>query len=206
MNTTFGVRSSILITLASLIVSLPARADELSPDSASNGQTAIFGQAGQIVFSNAAQFTAEHMSFSSPSEPSQSMTGVFVTPSADVFVVRGLSVGGAVAYYHSEISGGSAALNGISVGPRIGYDLPLGDHFSLWSVARVAYGETWLGGTSSQGLSVGGYAPVLYHPVAHFFFGLGPNVSYSTSVGSVAPGASTTQYGLSLTVGGWLKP
>src|SRR5258708_32259644 len=109
------------------------------------------------------------------------MTGVFVTPSADVFVVRGLSVGGAVAYYHSEISGGSAALNGISVGPRIGYDLTLGDHFSLWPVARVAYGETWLGGTSSQGLSGGGYAPGPYHPDAPLVFCPRPHRSHPAS-------------------------
>jgi len=90
--------------------------------------------------------------------------------------------------------------------PRIGYDLTLGDHFSLWPVAHMAYGESWFEGTTGQGLSVGGYAPVLYHPVAHLFFGFGPNVSYSTSVGSTPQGNSQTQYGIALSFGGWLKP
>jgi hypothetical protein len=51
------------------------------------------------------------------------------TPSVDYFVVDGLSVGARFSYLRYQI--GMSGFNELSIGPSVGYNLPLGDGFSV---------------------------------------------------------------------------
>jgi hypothetical protein len=175
-----------------------------------------FGQAGQLVLSGGTQLSVEHMSFSTPSgsQSQGSTTSAVVAPSVDVFVVRGLSVGARIAYEHSELSqipSGSVAINSLSVGPRVGYNVTISDRLSFWPSASLSFGDSWFGsGSSSEGVALGGDAPLLLHVAPHFFVGLGPNVlSYVTSKTSTQQGTTDaprlTEFGAALTMGGWLE-
>jgi hypothetical protein len=125
---------------------------------------------------------------------------VFLGSAVDLFVVRGLSIGVALGYEHFDQQG-NPTLDLLSAGPRIGYNVPLGDRWSFWPDVYATYQGDWSGGMYSSGLAGGAYAPVLYHPAAHLFLGLGPKVSTAWIARSV-----TTEYGLALSVGGWLGP
>ena len=89
--------------------------------------------------------------------------------------------------------------NSLNVGPRVGYNIRLSPDLSVWPSAFGALGTSWFTNGSSSALRVGGSVPVLFHPVPHFFVGLGPHLETDLTGSS-----KSTTYGLGLTVGGWL--
>jgi hypothetical protein len=90
-------------------------------------------------------------------------------------------------------------INRVGVGARAGYDIRLGDWVSLWPVLTLAYERTWRAGAGYDGGSIGAYAPAIF-PVQHAFVGMGPDVTVGFGAGASAP----LEFGLRLTVGGWL--
>jgi hypothetical protein len=75
----------------------------------------------------------------------------------------------------------------------------------------AVYGVTWSGAEPpSKSFEFRVYAPFLYHPVSHLFFGLGPEIGYSIASSSPSDGAAgaprSTTYGILATVGGWVGP
>ncbi len=193
--------SFIFVVSTGLLASPPARASESASDPPPKGTA--FGEAGQLAIGGAGALSLEQ------SAPGAN-TRFTIAPSADFFVLRGLSVGAIVSYSHAAATG-EPSFDSVWVGPRIGYNSELGDHFSFWPTASVSYGETWSGPSShSQSLTVSGYAPLLYHPVPHFFLGFGPNFVTAVASSSSTPQGTTdnplfTQYGLSFTAGGWVN-
>jgi hypothetical protein len=123
MNIRIPKRSLALVILAGSFASRAARAGESPPEPPSKPQPEAFGEAGQIVVSGATQANVSHASYSTPSgETSQpSNTSFVIAPTGDIFVVRGFSLGARLTYVH-EHSTGLPDLNGISIGPRIGYN------------------------------------------------------------------------------------
>jgi hypothetical protein len=178
------------------------------------GQT--FGEAGQFVVSGGTQLSAQHTSFSAPSGVQQpgATTSIVVAPSADLFVLRGLSVGARISYQHSELAAepptGNLSINALQFGPRVGFNLTLNEHLSLWPSVSAAFGHTWYGsGSDSDGIALGADVPLVAQLVPHFFVGLGPNVlTYVTSKTSTSQGSTDaprmTEYGIALTMGGWI--
>jgi hypothetical protein len=171
-----------------------------------------FGSPGQLAVSGDMQFTVQGQSYSAPNgqiAPGSSTT-VALAPAADFFVVQGFSVGGQFIYAHasqnSPVQGtASVSEDGFGIAPRVGYNVALGDTFSIWPKVFFEYETTTIsnGGGSASALSVGVYVPVLVHPARHFFLGLGPNVQteLSTTGGN---GTKETQYGVMFVVGGWV--
>jgi hypothetical protein len=196
-----------VVLLAPLRARAETDADEHAPSRA-------FGRAGQIVISGASQLGFEHASYGATNGPAPqpATTSFFVAPSADLFVVRGLSVGARLEYGHFAQTG-DASGDSLSIGPRAGYAVPLGDHVSFWPDVDVSYSEGWIStGSRDVSVAVGVYAPVLYHPATHFFVGLGPYVTANVLSRSVTPqGISAdvptlTIYGVAFTAGGWVAP
>ncbi len=180
-----------------------ARAARSSADGEVETRPRPFGEAGELAITGATEMNFER----TDAWPSRGITPVtmFIVGSAvDLFVVRGLSFGARLTYEHLAERGLPSA-DLVSAGPRIGYNLTIDDRWSLWPVVHAAYQGIWDGGASSPTLELGAYAPVLFHPAAHLFFGLGP---YLTTILATigAPGSPGQQnvYGLSLTLGGWL--
>jgi hypothetical protein len=89
------------------------------------------------------------------------------------------------------------------VGPRVGYDIPLGSHVSFWPQIGVDFrfgassetSSSGLGTTSTSsnttifGLSV--FAPILVHPVDGVFVGAGP-AFYTDFLNKTSAGGSST--------------
>jgi len=126
--------------------------------------------------------------------------------------VRNLSIGALASLVHTTTSGGAdtPTLNTIGFGPRVGYDLRLGDRFSLWPRVAVLFSDVSSSAASAVTFDVQVFAPLLWHPVAHFFLGLGPFFqtdlgSSFSRMGTTAPWLKTTTYGLKLDLGGWVS-
>jgi hypothetical protein len=186
-----------------------ARAQEPPPPSPVSSAPARFGESHQFVISGASTFNVGHATYSGGPGPTPAATTWFqIDPSVDYFVVRGLSVGASVVYEHSA-GGGIASSDAIDVGPRVGFNVPVGEHFSFWPTASLVYGDIFQGGDQTSVLAIRLYAPLLVHPAPHLFAGLGPYVFQDLSVVTHSPQGNVdqmraTEYALQFTMGGWL--
>jgi hypothetical protein len=192
-------RSLSIVPLLVAFVPLSAFAAE-PPDPDANALARSFGEARQLAVSGATQMQLDHTwsTYGGPGGSQDTFLGV--SGSVDYFVVRGLSLGMRGAYEHVEQPGYPTG-NAFAVGPRVGYDFSLAKQWSFWPDLYAQYGTAW-GGTPSpaRSLSVGAYAPILWHPVTHFFVGLGPEATTFAFLDQ--PTGNTTTVGLSATVGG----
>jgi hypothetical protein len=191
-----------------------------------------FGSPGELVISSDANLGLTGQVYGGVNG-SQSTTGwnLTVRPSADYFVVQGLSIGAFVDFTHTEknvpasTNGGNANpgttadnKNAFGVGPRIGYNIPIVDWISWWPSAGLSFSaNSETGGISGTAWTLVLYAPFLYHLASHFFVGLGPYLStdlaanysqsqYGATPASSGPASKMTTWGLQFTVGGWFSP
>jgi hypothetical protein len=154
------------------------------PTVAADSPSGIFGERGQLAISSDAGFSLSNTSIS---DVDGSSTLLVLRPSVDYFVVNYLSVGGFLGVQYASTPGGSSTQ--VSVGPRVGYNIPLSALFSFWPKLGFSFastsqeeddnvspdGEVILGSDeSSTSLQLNIFAPVMFHPVEHFFLGLGP--------------------------------
>jgi hypothetical protein len=144
---------------------------------------------------------------------------------ATYFVVPNLSLGLGVGvqWFNGSLAGNDGGSNAtlLHLGPRVGYNIALGEHVSWWPQVGVDFrmlsqSNTSAGTTSSSdskafGLTV--LAPILIHPVRGFFVGAGPAfytefMNKTTSSSSLTTGSSDhdnaklTTLGLIATIGG----
>jgi hypothetical protein len=223
------------------IVATMVFASVLRPGAAS-AEEGRFGGRGQVVISDDQPFGSILASGAvSPSAPSSTSTVSFqyatisdnhgsgtsfvVSPALDYFAIDGLSLGGSVVFGifnpAHEGSGSGTTVTLFAIAPRIGVNIRLGDSVSFWPKMYFGYATTSVSdnGPTSNATAIGIFAPFLFHPVPHFFVGIGPNLStqlsnnVSTSSigigGTTIPGATVeapkvTQLGLQATFGGWL--
>ncbi len=151
-----------------------------------------------------------------------SVTRFGVAPTLDYFVIDNLSLGAQALFSVATVSpppqGGvqpqSSTATTFGIAPQVGYDIHLGESFSVWPKAFFAYATTSVSnnGPSNAVSSVGLFVPFLYHPVRHFYVGLGPNVA--TQVGNSSSQSNNnvtvttyndkaTNFGLMATIGGY---
>jgi hypothetical protein len=123
------------------------------------GSAADLGQQGNFVISNRA-----NLGFS------QSFHGggptIDVAPELDYFVAPSWAIGGALILHHDD--GGSS----FGVQPQAAYHVVISGSWSFWPRLAVT-----LTAGSPGDVSVELSAPILIHPVQHFFFGFGPALS-----------------------------
>jgi hypothetical protein len=162
-----------------------------------------FGDRGELVIG-----TDATLSLATQSYDGTTTSSVVVEPSIDYFAVRHLSIGGALIFSYEASHEATTFFHdvGYGIAPRIGYDIPISDHFSLWPKASAYFTRTHdtIGGAPGAGstdqtfIAAELFVPVLFHPAPHFFVGFGPYAeSYLT-------GANETFLGAKLTLGGWL--
>jgi hypothetical protein len=144
-----------------------------------------------------------------------SATQFGVAPAADFFVVDNLSIGGQVLFAIASTSpsqGSGVTETSFGIAPQVGYNIALGESFSVWPKVFFAYQTQSVSnnGGSANESALGAYVPLLYHPVSHFFIGIGPN--FATQLGnSVSPAnggpsadeTKATTVGLTATFGGY---
>lgn len=168
-----------------------------------------FGDAGRWVVTGE---TRASLSWSTPNGESRDgdVTSLAFAPGVDVFVASHLSLGGQVFLGTTYDSGfRQSQLGG---GARVGYEIPLGERFSLWprlgiAVARLITNDDSSGSNSyatAATMSLG--VPVLWHVASHGFLGFGPYVKQDVvrSYDGGTSGNVGTELGASFLVGGWL--
>lgn len=176
------------------------------PAVAANSPSGVFGDKGQITISSDAGLQISNTSISGVDG---SVTSITLRPAIDYFLANNFSLGGFVGVDHSSTSGAKSTT--FSIGPRVGYNLAFSDRFSFWPKVGLSYSNTSVSvdgvsnGTDIVTSSVSGshlalniFAPVLFHPVEHFFLGFGPALDTDLS----GQAKATTIAGR-LTIGGW---
>jgi len=185
--------AKLAVVYSIMLVALPAAAQDDGPP------TAKFGASHVLALSSDANLSFQHVSVS---PGSVSSTTFVLRPAADFFVVDNFSLGGTVlaasASTSSAMAGSGGTVTSFGIGARAGYNVRLGDRVSIWPKGGVSFVTVSAAGSSDSHVALGLSAPLLYHPVAHFLLGLGPDLNVDLS-GMI----KTTTLGFAFTVGGW---
>ena len=195
-----------------MLTALPAfaqtRGAEL-PEVRADSPSGVFGLEGELAISSDAGFSITNTSVDGIDGSS---TTVLMRPAVDYFVIDNLSIGGFVGVEHSTSPGGESTA--FSIGPRVGYNIPLSERLSIWPKVGFSFASTRQETdevTLPGGATVGGdeetntsvqlnlFAPVMFHSAQHFFIGFGPAFDLDLSGDSKA-----TTIAARLTIGGWI--
>jgi hypothetical protein len=174
------------------------------PAVAANSPSGIFGDRGQLTISTDSGLS---VSSTSTSGVDGSTTKLTLRPAVDYFVANNVSVGGFVGLDYTSTSGSHSTT--FAVGPRVGYNFAFSERFSFWPKLGFSYSTSSTtidtppapGAPSASGnhLALNVFAPVMFHPVQHFFLGFGPALDTDLS-----GDAKQTAIAGRLTIGGWL--
>jgi hypothetical protein len=169
------------------------------PKVPANSPSGIFGGKGQLAILAEAGVVFSHTTISGVD--ASSTTFVF-RPAVDYFVIDHLSIGAFTGVDYAKASGESKTTYGI--GPRVGYDIPFTERFSLWPKAGLSFNSTTLKtdtpsfSDTNSAIALNLFVPVMYH-MNHYFVGLGPALDTDLS-----GDAKATTFAVRLNVGGWL--
>jgi hypothetical protein len=203
---------AIGLSCALLAVPAAASAQTLGPDPAAPAPSATvttttpgigpggFGAANQVVIG-----TDLTVAFNHTGEKDESTFSL--APALDYFLMPQFSVGGQVRL--DFIKDGPFSNTVLGLGPRAGYMVPLGSMFSLFPRAGIYYQHVTTSNTVGTMTTSGSYnlfsffvfAPFNFHPVPHFFVGLGPH--FTADFAGANEQIRAVTFGLSSTVGGW---
>jgi hypothetical protein len=175
--------------------------ERVDSDVRASSASGRFGLAGQKAVSSDAGLSISNTSVSGVDG---SITTLILRPAVDWFIADSLSLGGFVGVEYVSAPSGSSSV--ISIGPRIGYNLPVSDRLSFWpklgfSLANTDVETDGLDDDEESNTSVqlNLFAPLMFHPVQHFFLGFGPALDQDLS-----GDAKATTIAARLTIGGWL--
>jgi len=138
------------------------------------------------------------------------VSSVLIRPAVDYFLIDHLSLGAFTGVEYTGSPGGSTTTYGI--GPRVGYDIPFSERFSLWPKAGFSFNSATvkvdsvnIGGISTPSSSASNsalafnlFVPVMFH-THHYFAGFGPSLDTDLSGDH-----KVTTIAARLTVGGWV--
>ena len=127
----------------------------------------------------------------------------------DYFAFRHFSAGGFASASYSRYEDGTSSDEtwSFTLGPRIGYDIPLSARFSFYPRGVLGFGVTHSTSSTALLVWVGAYAPILCHFAPHAFLGLGPTISrelVDQDPTYPSSGDLATRVGALLSFGGWL--
>jgi hypothetical protein len=187
-----------------------------------------FGDAGELVITADASIGISSTEYS---QFAARRVSVGFSPGFDYFVIRRFSIGVdvTVAYvnqrgYGADSSLVETAITTVAGGARLGLDVPLGDVVSFYPrltlgveslhreatvVGRgslsVASSPTGAPSETLVGPYVSVFAPLLLHPTAHFFVGVGPSLFHEFGKANADPsiGGERTTIAGRMVVGGW---
>jgi len=168
------------------------------------GPSRVFGESGQLALSSDVALLIQHSS--------QDATTIQFAPAADFFVTRNFSVGGTIAIDY--VAAKDSTTTRFSIGPRVGYNVAFTDNLGVWPKLGFSYSHTnvstdlpvgdketdLVASASGDHITLNLFAPVMFHPVPHFFVGFGPFLDVDLSGKN-----KTTTFGGRLTLGGWAQ-
>jgi len=174
------------------------------PAVAANSPSGVFGDRGQLAISSDAGLSITN---TSTSGIDGSSTKLSLRPAVDYFVANNVSVGGFLGLDYASAGGAHATT--FAIGPRVGYNLSFNERFSFWPKLGFSYSSSSASGPSEQSaaltsvdgnhLTLNLFAPVMFHPVQHFFIGFGPALDTD-----LTGDAKQTIIAGRLTIGGWM--
>lgn len=180
-----------LLSLSTLLLAGAAHAQVLGETPPAPAASTSMGGVGQVVISGDFDIS---FNYNVDSE----VSSLSLSPAVDYFIAPQLSVGGQIIFNHQSVTGGSVTVFGLA--PRVGFNIPLQEMFSVYP--RVGFSFLHSDVAGGQNLfTLNAYAPFLFHPVPHFFIGLGPVLTWDVAGGTSA--TRTVNFGLLTTVGGW---
>jgi hypothetical protein len=180
-----------LVLAAAVLTSAAAHAEER------------FGLHGQVVPFGSVSF--QHVSLGNTDSSS-----VWVGPGLLWFPADSVAVGLSALYAYTKgvpVAGQTATLavgiHSIGVEPIVGVAIPVADRLSIFPRFSVRF--LWNlpdnGGQSLDLITLRGFAPLIFSPASHFYFGFGPEFSTDVSVNDNF--AKQTAWGLASEIGGW---
>lgn len=173
------------------------------PEVPAGTPAAMFGAEGQIAISSDVGLSIEHRTVSGEGG---STTTMQLRPGLDYFIIDNLTIGGFLGLDYVKVPTGDTT--SFALGPRLGYNIPFSPSFSVWP--RIGFSFAHITQTtevdptgdddsiSSTSLALNLFAPVMFHPVEHFFLGFGPAFDVDLT-GDV----KATIIAARLTLGGW---
>ncbi|HEX2670347.1 MAG TPA: hypothetical protein VHM25_05715, partial [Polyangiaceae bacterium] len=174
------------------------------PAVAAKSPSGVFGDRGQLTISSDAGLSISNTSTSGVDGSSTNLT---LRPAIDYFVLNNVSVGGFVGLDYTTAGGAHSTT--FAIGPRVGYNLAFSELFSFWPKLGFSYSSSSASGdvtvpgapASADGnhLALNVFAPVMLHPVQHFFLGFGPALDTD-----LTGDAKQTIIAGRLTIGGWM--
>lgn len=156
-------------------------------------------------------------------------TALYIDPRIHYFIIDHLSIGGEVLLgsmwataIHRDPNGTTTqdadAPNAIGIMPEVGYDIPLGDKFSLWPQGGIGFRHWWFThkATNARDLDVDHSenwwflnvdVPFLLHPTRNIAIGVGPGATFTLgrSQSSSSGGTTRTNDGYGTTQWRWLN-
>jgi hypothetical protein len=194
---------SLAITVCLLTLARVSAAQDPTVDTG-RGPSRAFGHVGQLALSSDVALLIQRSS--------NDATTVQFAPAADYFVIDNFSIGGVMLFDYTQAQNVDSTR--FSIGPRVGYNIPFTDMVGLWPKLGFSYTHTNVStdvegrdddvelSISSPGnhISLNLFAPLMFHPVPHFFVGFGPFLDADLSGDN-----KTTTFGGRLTLGGWLE-
>ncbi len=175
------------------------------------------GSAGGLTGYSLGAFSFTHDSSVQSFERQESTTFSFA-PNLDFFVARHLSLGGTIGvgyanFKSTPVAGAPADTPGfddgevnVSIAPRVGYVVSLGDHVAMWPRISVGAGVVdGLGGTGPMPVNLGASADLqfVYSIDRRFYVAVGPTLAvygnpkygiYESSFGTALSGAFQTGF------------
>jgi hypothetical protein len=194
---------SALMTTFTLAAGSQPQPDPGMPRVDPSSPSGIFGERGQLAIMGEAGALFTHTSVSGQDG---STTTIVVRPAIDYFVIDHLSIGAFTGVQYSGTPTGSTTTYGI--GPRVGYDIPFTDRFSVWPKAGLSFNSTTVKfdstpitpstSESNTAMALDLYVPLMFHS-HHYFVGFGPSLDTD-----LTGDTKVTTIAARLVVGGWL--
>jgi hypothetical protein len=200
----------------------PAEAADTHAPDAATPRRRRFGEARELVLSG--ELTAWAFRFTHDATGTGA-TDLAVAPALDYFFVPHLSFGVTLLARYVDESDVDVTTKirtetertALGGGPRVGYDVRLGENLSFYPRGAIVMGtgSYKLTGAAAQRTAIGDawasvqvYAPLLVHVAPQAFVGFGPSLfhelGHSYAADSRYVSDRLTTLGASLTVGGWL--
>jgi len=151
-----------------------------------------FGSRGQIVPFGTVSYT--HVS--GGAFGGGDVNQIRIEPGAMWFPVDNIALGGQVLYDFLDVG---TALHGVGFEPLVGFGVPLAPQVAFFPRVGMLFTWTFSDGSSSNSITMEGFAPVLFIPAPHFYIGFGPQ--FSTRV--VPSGNAMPTFGLVSEIGGY---
>jgi hypothetical protein len=179
-----------------------------------------FGRRGQLAIATDFQLSFGLRLQKEPADQEQNIdyktqSILRISPTVDYFVADHLSIGANFLLGRDSLGGTTA--NTLGGGLRLGYDIPLSDRVSFWPrgggqivQTKTSSDADEAGQVSTLRVRVVADAPLLFHPVPHFFIGAGPafgiDLVSKLEQGEKAKNVDNvrqTDFALTSVVGGW---